>query len=256
MVLIIAAASYFVFRSVNRELSVARLQSDFVDAVSHEFRTPLTAMCHLTEMLEDGAAPSGRLPHYYRALGKESRRLKAMVESLLDFGRIEAGRRTYEFVDTDAAEFVSEIVHEFRERAPSAAHRLELVESPNAASERLRIRADRSALALALCNLVDNALKYSADPSPVKVSVQSAGPFVGIAVEDEGPGISRDEQHDVFRKFARGSAARTLNVKGTGIGLTMAEQIVKAHGGRLELASEPGRGSRFTTLLPVHPRPA
>ena len=252
IVLIIASASYFVFRAVNRELGVARLQSDFVDTVSHEFRTPLTAMCHLTEMLEEGAAPPDRLPHYYRALGKESRRLTAMVENLLDFGRMEAGRRTYEFVDTDAAAFVNEIVHEFREHAPLTAHRLEVLESP----DRFRIRADRSALALALRNLVDNALKYSPDTSLVKVSVRSQGSFVGISVEDEGPGISKDEQRDVFRKFARGSAARTLNVKGTGIGLTMADQIVRAHGGHLELASEPGRGSRFTTLLPAHPGPA
>ena len=76
------------------------------------------------------------------------------------------------------------------------------------------------------------------------------GAFVGIAVEDEGPGIPKDEQRTIFQKFARGSAARALNVKGTGIGLTMADQIVRAHGGRLELDSEPGRGTRFTTLSP------
>jgi signal transduction histidine kinase len=81
--------------------------------------------------------------------------------------------------------------------------------------------------------------------------VDSDGAFTGISVEDRGPGIGSEEQRDVFRKFVRGSAARTLNVKGTGIGLAMADQIVKAHGGRLELSSEPGRGSRFTILLPT-----
>ena len=85
------------------------------------------------------------------------------------------------------------------------------------------------------------------------MSVESQGAFVGISVEDDGAGIPKDEQRAVFRKFARGAAARTLNVKGTGIGLTMAEQIVKAHGGCLKLVSEPGRGSRFTTLLPAQP---
>ncbi len=100
---------------------------------------------------------------------------------------------------------------------------------------------------------MDNALKYSPESSIVRVSVKSHGAFVGICVEDEGAGIPKAEQRDVFRKFARGAAARALNVKGTGIGLTMADQIVKAHGGRLELVSEPGRGSRFTTLLPAQP---
>ena len=92
MLLVIAAAAYFVFRAVHRELGVARLQSDFVAAVSHEFRTPLTAMCHLTEMLDEGSTEPDRLPHYYRALRRESHRLHAMVENLLDFGRIDAGR--------------------------------------------------------------------------------------------------------------------------------------------------------------------
>ena len=251
MLLVIAAASYFVFRAVHQELRVARLQSDFVAAVSHEFRTPLTAMCHLTEMLEEGSAPPDRWPHYYRALGKESRRLHAIVESLLDFGRMDAGQRTYQFAETDATELVSHVVQEFRDHASSTVHRLEWLAPTGQPREPLRIRADRDALALALRNLLDNAVKYSPESSMVRVSVQSQGAFVGISVEDEGVGISKDEQRAVFRKFARGSAARTLNVKGTGIGLTMAEQIVKAHGGRLEVESLSGQGSTFTIVLPV-----
>ena len=251
MLLVIAAAGYFVFRAVHRELGVARLQSDFVAAVSHEFRSPLTAMCHLTEMLEEGGTPPERLTDYYRALGRESRRLHAMVENLLDFGRLDAGRRAYQFVDTDAAELVNRVVQECRDQTPSTAHRVECLAHGDAQPARMRIRADREALALALRNLVDNAVKSSPESSTVRVSVTPRGAFVGIAVEDEGPGIPKDEQRTIFQKFARGSAARTLNVKGTGIGLTMADQIVRAHGGRLELDSEPGRGTRFTTLLPA-----
>lgn len=253
IVLVIAAAGYFILRAVNRELGVARLQSDFVAAVSHEFRTPLTAMCHLTEMLEEGGISSDRLPHYYHALGKESRRLHAMVECLLDFGRMESGRETYELVETDATELVSEVVREFREQATAAASRLELLEPTASVSDPLRIRVDRDVLGLALRNLLDNAVKYSPESSVVRVSVNAQGGFVGISVEDQGAGIPKHEQREVFRKFARGTAARTLNVKGTGIGLTMAEHIVKAHGGRLELISEPGQGSRFTALLPALP---
>jgi signal transduction histidine kinase len=251
MLLAITAAGYFVFRAVRRELEVARLQSDFVAAVSHEFRTPLTAMCHLTEMLEEGATAPDRLPLYYGALGREARRLHAMVESLLDFGRIDAGRRGYQFVDTDATELVEGVVRECLDRAPSAAHRIEWQARPGGPREAVRIRADREALALALRNLLDNASKYSPEPSRIRVSVRPQGAFVGISVQDEGVGIPKDEHRAIFRKFARGSSARALNVRGTGIGLSMAEQIVKAHGGRLELQSEPGRGSRFTALLPV-----
>jgi signal transduction histidine kinase len=249
MLLVITAASYFVFRAVNRELSVARLQSDFVAAVSHEFRTPLTAMSHLTEMLEEGGTPGDRLPLYYRALGKETRRLRGMVESLLDFARMEAGRHIYHIEDADAAELVRGVVDEFREEVSANTHRVELELPPG----ECRIRADREAITRALRNLLDNAVKYSPESSTVRVVVESQPGHLAISVEDQGEGIPKHEQRQVFRKFVRGTSARALNVKGSGIGLSMVDHIVKAHGGRVALESEPGRGSRFTILLPVKP---
>jgi signal transduction histidine kinase len=154
--------------------------------------------------------------------------------------------------DTSATEIAEQVVEEFREQATSASHRLEL-QTP---SGNTRIRADRDALALALRNLLDNAVRYSPHSSTVTVSVERQEDLAGISVQDEGAGIPDAERRDVFRRFVRGSSARTLNVKGSGIGPAMAAQVVKAHGGRLELASEPGRGSRFTILLPLVPEPA
>jgi len=248
MALVISAAGYFVFRAVTRELRVARLQSDFVAAVSHEFRTPLTAMCHLTEMLEAGDATPARLPDYYRALGRESRRLHAMVENLLDFGRMDPGRRTYDFEETDAIELVDHVAQEFADRSETAARRIE--KSPSSAHATF-VRADREALALAVRNLLDNAMKYSPDASPVRVAVARHNGRIAVSVADRGAGIGAQERREIFRKFTRGAASRALNVKGTGIGLTMADEIVKAHGGQLELESEPGRGSTFTIVLPA-----
>jgi signal transduction histidine kinase len=253
MALVVSAATYFVFRAVNQELRVARLQSDFVAAVSHEFRTPLTAMCHLTEILEQGNAGPERRSEYYRALGKESRRLHTMVENLLDFGRMDSGRRTYEFSETDAVELVDHVAHEFADRSAVAARRIERSPLPSLGHTMI-IHADREALALALRNLLDNAMKYSPDSSPVRVAVTALNGTVAVSIEDQGPGVSAQERREIFRKFTRGTAARNRNVKGTGIGLTMANQIVKAHGGRLELESEPGRGSTFTMVLPAMPR--
>jgi two-component system phosphate regulon sensor histidine kinase PhoR len=251
MLLVVGASGYFVVKAVNRELRVARLQSDFVAAVSHEFRTPLTAMCHLTELLEEGQTAPGRLAQYHHVLARESRRLHAMVESLLDFGRIEAGRRTYDLADIDATLFVADTVREFREQRADDASRVHVTGHAESDPSRLMIRVDRSALAVVLRNLLDNAIKYSPAAGRVVVSVRHAGAFVGISVDDEGPGIAKGEAQEIFRKFTRGAAARTMNVKGTGIGLTLAAEIVRAHGGRLEVHSEPGRGSRFTTFLPL-----
>ena len=253
MVLVIGASSYFVYAAINRELRVARLQSDFVAAVSHEFRTPLTAMCHLTELLEDGQTSPARVTQYHSVLAKESRRLHAMVEGLLDFGRVESGRRTYELAEVDVMSFVTETVEQFREQRSEDAARVRLMAVDASHTTSLMIHVDRGALAVALRNLIDNAIKYSPASGDVRVSVKPEGRFVGISVDDEGPGVSKAETHEIFRKFTRGAAARAMNVKGTGIGLTLAAEIVHAHGGRLELTSEPGRGSRFTTLLPLRP---
>jgi signal transduction histidine kinase len=250
MALMIGGASYAGFRAVSREVDVACLQSDFVAAVSHEFRTPLTAMRHLTELLEEGGVAPDRAANYYRALGRETRRLHAMVENLLDFGRMESGRRMYHMEETDAAELAERVVGEFCERTEAMAHRIELRRAP-AGQNKWQVRGDREALSLALRNLLDNAIKYSPGSSMVQVAIECHDGLAGISIRDEGPGIPKHEQRAVFRKFVRGAAARALNVKGTGIGLTMADQIVRAHGGRLELASEPGQGTRFTIFLPL-----
>ena len=175
-----------------------------------------------------------------------------MVESLLDFGRMEAGRRTYQMEETSAAELTSQVVAEFREHIPPAGQRIELLApAPGNGSNGFSIRADREAIALALRNLLDNAVKYSPETSTVRVSVESDGVLTSISVADQGAGIPAAEQRDIFRKFVRGTAARALNVKGTGIGLAIADHIVKAHGGRLEVVSMPGHGSRFTIVLPA-----
>jgi signal transduction histidine kinase len=245
LALLIGAASFTVYRSVARELGVARLQADFVAAVSHEFRSPLTAMRHLTDVLEEGSASSGQVPKYHAALGRETRRLHDLVEHLLDFGRLQAGHPAFRFEPDDAVGIARAVVAEFAAGAGETSRAISV-----AASDPAPVAVDRAALALALRNLVDNAVKYSPAGSPVVVSVGERDGRVAIAVTDQGPGIPPDEQRRVFGQFVRGSAAIADRVKGTGIGLTMADRIVRGHGGRIDVQSEPGAGSTFTILLP------
>ncbi len=244
--LALAAAGYAIFRAVSREVGVARLQSDFVAAVSHEFRTPLAAMCHLTESLEDNRVDEPQRPAYYRALARESRRLKEMVENLLDFARMESGRQVYRKEELDIGDLVHGVVEDFQSQASDGGRRIDLELS----AQECRIRGDAEALARAVRNLIDNAMKYSPASSPVRVSVSADREQAMIAVEDQGAGIKKPEHRKIFRKFMRGSSSRSLNVKGTGIGLAMVRHIVLGHGGKIEVASEPGRGSRFTITLP------
>jgi len=247
LALLVVAASYLIGRAVSRELAAARLQSDFVSAVSHEFRTPLTSLAQFTEILaEHEDAPVEKRRMFIEAQARATRRLTRLVESLLDFGRMEAGARPYRLEPLDAAEIVEDVVRDFRQEVAGADF---TVRYSRPAGDAM-VNADREALAQALWNLLDNAVKYSGDSRSVLVEVEEAGE-VAIRVRDEGFGIHPSEQKQIFRKFARGAAAREHGVKGTGIGLAMVKHIVDAHAGRVTVDSEPGRGTTFTIFLPA-----
>ena len=247
VILSVIAASYFAGRAVSRELAAATLQSDFVSAVSHEFRTPLTSMKQFTDMLvEDDNLPAEERREFYRAQERATRRLSRLVESLLDFGRMEAGARPYRLQPFDAAEFVRTVVEEFRQEGGCKGFTIECAVPETA----VPIDGDREALVQALWNLLDNAVKYSGDSRTVRVEAED-GDHVSIRVRDQGLGISPAEQRKIFDKFARGSSAVQAGIRGTGIGLAMVRHIVDAHGGRVTAESQPGRGSTFTIELPA-----
>jgi signal transduction histidine kinase len=240
-------ATYVMARAIRREAAVARLQSDFVAAVSHEFRSPLTTMRQMAEMLEMNRLPSEeRRQQYYGVLAGEAARLQRLVETLLNFGRMEAGAERFTFTDIDAAALVRDVV---RDIEPQARHAGTQIEMGDPAAD-IHVLADQSALALALRNVIDNAIKYSPRQSTVSVELKKENDRAAISVIDRGTGIPPGEQQVIFQKFVRGRAAIDANVKGTGVGLSMVQHIVRAHGGEIRVDSEVGRGSTFTILLP------
>jgi signal transduction histidine kinase len=248
LALVLVAGSYFITRSIARELAVTRLQSEFVSTVSHEFRTPLTSIRQLSEMLAKGRVPTDDLRQQsYDILSHESERLQRLVESLLDFGRIEEGAFKYRFEPLDAASLVDDVVAGFREAAAAQGFQVELQKTDTPAP----IRADRDALGLALRNLLDNAVKYSPECRTIWVETVLADRRLAIRVRDRGIGIPTSEQRTIFDKFVRGSVSRDAGIKGTGIGLTLARHIVDAHHGDIRVESAPGQGSTFTILLPL-----
>lgn len=248
LTLVLLTGSYFIMRAIDREQAVARLQSEFVSAVSHEFRTPLTSLRQLSEMLSKGRIPTEDLRQKsYDILSRESERLQRLVESLLDFGRIEARAFRYHYEHLDPVTLVGDLVAEFQEKAAAQGYRVEL----ELAGEYPLIHADREALGLALRNLLDNAVKYSPDCRTVWVEMARERGRLAIRVRDQGMGIPASEQKDIFKRFVRGTGSRAANIQGTGIGLAMARHIIEAHDGEIRLESEPGRGSTFTILLPM-----
>jgi signal transduction histidine kinase len=247
MVVFLIAGTYFIARAIRREMEVGRMQSDFVSTVSHEFRSPLTSIRQLSEILEEGRVPSEeRRQVYYSTLVRETQRLQRLVEALLNFGRMEAGARPYRFEEVETASLVHRVAGEFESQL-AAGRRIEMT-GPDATCA---ISADPDALSVVLRNLIDNALKYSPDHPAVWVEWKLEHARVAIRVTDQGLGITPAERRAIFRKFVRGSAAAAANVKGSGVGLAMVKHIVAAHRGEIHVHSTPGEGSTFTVLLPA-----
>ena len=246
LLLLLGGSAYFTLRGVTRELAVARLQSDFVAAVSHEFRTPLASLRHLSDMLSKGrVSDAGQRQHCYEFLSRESERLEKLVEGLLDFGRLEAGAHRYRFERLDITDLVRELVGQFQENMTPRGYRIELSVEMQSAS----VLADREALSRAIWNLLDNAVKYSPGSDTIWVALAPEGDSAVIRVRDRGLGIPLSEQKEIFEKFVRGSNARTEQIKGTGIGLAMVQHIVEAHHGEVRVQSQLNEGSTFALRL-------
>jgi signal transduction histidine kinase len=244
--LVLLAGWYFILRAITRELRVSRLQADFVAAVSHEFRSPLTSMSHIAEMLADDRFPDDTVRRKaFDVLVRDTDRLRRLVEGLLDFGRFEAGAAALRLEAVDVAALVRATVADFQERVAQNGYRIELT----GATDAVTARADREALARALWNLLDNAVKYSPECHTVWVEMSRRSDQISIEVQDQGIGIPIAEQREIFDRFVRGGDSKARRISGTGIGLAMVREIVRAHGGEILLTSEPGRGSRFTVVL-------
>jgi signal transduction histidine kinase len=244
--LVLLAGWYFILRAITREVRVSRLQSDFVAAVSHEFRSPLTSMSHIAEMLAHDRFPNEEVRRKsFDVMVRDTDRLRRLVDGLLDFGRFEAGAAALRLETVDVAALVRATVADFQERVAQDGYRIELI----GASDVVTACADREALARALWNLLDNAVKYSPECRTVWVDMSRQSDQLSIGVRDQGIGIPIAEQGEIFNRFVRGGDSTARRISGTGIGLAMVREIVRAHGGEILLSSEPGRGSRFTVVL-------
>ncbi len=246
LALLMTGAGYVAARGFAREVSAAQLQSDFVAAVSHEFRTPVASVRQLIELLDEGRiADEAKRHEYYGRIRRQATRLQRLVENLLDFGRMEADAVQYRMAPLDPADLVHEVTREFEGEGRGTGRHVSVV-MPEPLPP---VVGDREALGRALWNLLDNAAKYSPAEAPIVVEATGDAQGIAIRVRDQGPGIPLEEQPRIFDKFVRGVHARESGAKGTGLGLAMVRHIVRAHGGDVSLESEPGRGSTFTLTM-------
>ncbi len=231
---------------VRREANFSRLQSDFVSKVSHELRTPLTSIRLFSETLSLRASDQATREQCIASLEKETRRLQELIDRLLDWGRMESGRRDYRKVDTDVRSIVQAAVDAFEAVREKQDVKLDVTLPP----ESTLAHADRGAVSDALLNLLTNAAKYGGNPCHVQVECAESARNVYISVRDNGQGIPVAEHKRIFQKFYRIDDRLAREQEGSGLGLAIVNHIVKAHGGRVEIDSRPGDGSTFSIVLP------
>src|ERR1700728_255276 len=241
---------WLTYRNVSREMNLAKLKSDFVANVSHELRTPLALIRLYAETLELGRLTAKeKYQEYFRIIREESERLTALINNILDFSRIEAGRKEYEFKETNLADLVRSTLDSYRFQIEQNGFSFE----ENISSDVPPVNVDREAIARSLLNLVNNALKYSKDQKYIGVSLYRANSHVNLEVQDHGIGIPPKEQEKIFEKFYRCGDPLVHNIKGSGLGLSLVRHIARAHGGEVLVESTPQKGSKFTIALPLDP---
>ena len=248
VLIILLSGIVLTIRATDREARLAQAKSNFVSNVSHELKTPLSLISLFSEILELGRVNNEeKKTEYYRIIRHESRRLNKTIDNILDFSRIEAGRKTYEFVKADMAEVIDNVL---------STHRYQFVNSGFDVQTNIRrdlppVFIDRDAIAQAISNLLDNAIKYSRTVKQISITAERRDGALAIDIADRGIGIPRAEQAKIFEKFYRVGNGLVHDVKGSGLGLSLVKHIVEAHQGTVSVESDVGVGTRFTILLPL-----
>lgn len=242
LLVVLIVAVWFVYRAVKKELELAQAKADFVSNVSHELRTPLALISMFAETLEmDRVKTEEKKKEYYTIISHESNRLGRIVNTILNFSKMEAGKRKFNFEEEDLNEVVIQVYQNYSYHLYNKGCDFEYepgIDIP-------KVVIDREAVSEAIVNLLDNAVKYSAETKFIKMVIGNENDSVFIEVLDKGIGISEEDQQKVFDKFYRVTSGLVHTTKGTGLGLSLVKQIMDAHKGKIILKSKIGEGSSF-----------
>ena len=234
--------------AVSRQITLQELKSTSVETVAHEMRTPLASMRMLTDTLREGRyRGEQQLREYLDLIAGENERLRSIAESFLTFSRLDRRGYALELSPVNSREVATQAIASLRARldAPGCAFTLDVPESLP------QIRADRDSLAQVLTNLTDNALKYTGPEKRIALRAQAQDGALHFSIEDNGIGIADDQRRTIFEPFYQVDQKLSRSREGSGLGLAIVRRIVKAHGGEITVAGEPGKGSIFTVKIPL-----
>jgi signal transduction histidine kinase len=249
--LVLALGLWIFLRGVRQELLLSRLKTEFVANVSHELKTPLALIRLFGEtLLLDRVADPAQRRKYYEIITRESERMSLLITNVLNFSSIEAGKKTYQLRACQIGEIVRQTVDSYRFELEEKGFRYSL----EVAESMPEVLADADAVSQALINLLENAIKYSPEQKDIVVRVWGENGTVRASVRDRGVGIRREEQNFIWQDYYRTREARALGSRGSGLGLSVVQHIMKAHHGKVEVESETGEGSVFTLVFPLPPQ--
>jgi signal transduction histidine kinase len=234
--------------AVSRQITLQELKGTSVAIVAHELRTPIASLRMLVDTLREGRYRNEQqLREYLELIAGENDRLRRIAENFLTFSRLDRGMEALEIAPVAPHTVATLAVTPFAERlkAPGCSFSLDVPESLP------EIHADRDALAQVLANLIDNALKYTGDEKRIALRAAAAGGMLAFTVEDNGIGIAPDHRGEIFEPFHQVDQRLSRTREGAGLGLAIVQRIVKAHGGEITVAGEPGKGSIFTVKIPL-----
>ena len=251
LLLSIAAGSWLIVTDLRRQLTLARQKTDFVSNVSHELKTPLTSIRMFSELLAEGRVsdPDKRLS-YLHIISAESSRLTRLINNVLDFSRMERGEKKYDLRRLDLVGLIRETVENYRPHLEGAGYHFDC-ELPG---DTIEVNADRDAIAQVAVNLLSNAEKYSGQRKEICLRIKpptEAEPCVELQVLDRGLGVPHGCEERIFEQFYRAHDSLSSGIQGSGLGLTLARQIARAHGGDLVYRPREGGGSCFILRLPL-----
>jgi len=249
LTIVLILGVWIVYRNIKKEVEIAQIKSDFVSNVSHELRTPLSLISMFSETLEmDRVKTDEKKKEYYSIISQEANRLSKIVNSILNFSKMEAGKRQYNFVESYLNDVAENVYRSYKFHLEQKGFNFNIIKDETIPI----IKIDEEAISEAIVNLVDNAVKYSDKEKTITIRTGQENNYAFVEVEDKGIGIPEKDQKKVFEKFFRVNAGNVHNVKGSGLGLSIVKHIVEAHKGSIELFSEINKGSKFRLVFPLN----